>query len=87
MADYTSGTPVPYEDLLEPVPNYQMNQGHHPSTVIADLANGGTAAPHEPTQDGEEELEAEEVAESKVDYLKVTADHGNGTFYETDTSF
>ena len=83
MADYTSVTPVPYEDLLEPVPNYQMDPGHHhPSTATANgLVNSGTAVPHEPAGD-EEELEAEEVAESKMDYLQVQSDHGNGTFYE-----
>ena len=71
MADYTYVTPVPYEDLLEPTPNYQMNEGHHPSTATADSqVNSGTAVPHEPTRD-EEELEAEEVAESKIDYLQL----------------
>lgn len=83
MAEYTSVTPIPYEELLESAPNYQMSQGH-PSAAHADQRNGGpegaTSAEH--LDDGDdEELEAEEVAQSKVDYLQVPISHDTTTVY------
>ena len=68
MAEFTSVTPVPYEELLDTVPNYQTSQ-EHPSTAHTDQRGSGPVAGA--SAGDEEELEAEEVAASKVDYLQV----------------